>query len=201
MFRCITPPPLPPRNPGLIDIRSARDARCAPSLFLSFRPHMTLKYACRCANLQFWLQIGIIMVPLLIFDKIIYSFATCSCCISVNRSVRSCCEKLGGCFFYFIIFLGIASTSFGVSASLLRTTASQFLAGIAFVVSSPRQTSYSCASVPDGCRDSMVSGFALGRVLGYVTWCVTPHVHLSSCSLTVKQVLGSNTRLLVELQA
>jgi hypothetical protein len=168
-------------------------------LFLSRSTHSILKYARRCANLQFWLQVAIIMIPLLIFDKIIYSFATCSCCISVTRSVRSCCEKLGGCFFYFIIFLGIASTSFGVSASLLRITSSHFLAGIAFVVTSPKQTPYACASVPDGCRDSMAAGFATGRVLGYVTWCVISRMQPSSCSLTVKQVLGSITRLLVEL--
>jgi hypothetical protein len=69
---------------------------------------------CRCANLQFWIQVGIIMIPLLIFDKIIYAFATCNCCVTINRNVRGCCENIGRCVFYSIIVLGIVATSVGM---------------------------------------------------------------------------------------
>ncbi len=54
-----------------------------------------------------------IMIPLLIFDKIVYAFATCPCCTSVNRTVKGCCDCCGRFFFYYIIIAGLVSTSVG----------------------------------------------------------------------------------------
>jgi hypothetical protein len=55
----------------------------------------------------------------------------------------------------------------------------------------------------------MAQGFAVGRVLGYVTWCVVAYINCSSMlinrlsyyCMTVIQVLGSVPGVLVELQA
>jgi hypothetical protein len=53
------------------------------------------------------------MIPLLVFDKIVFAFAACPCCIKINRNLRRCCDCFGRFFFYFIIICGIAATSIG----------------------------------------------------------------------------------------
>ena len=65
--------------------------------------------------MQFWLNVLFSTIPLIIMDKIVYTFATCPCCLSVNRSVRGCCDRLGQCIFYTLIFCGIVGLSIGKS--------------------------------------------------------------------------------------
>ena len=48
---------------------------------------------------------------------------------------------------------------------------SHAFAGIALLVTRP-ELPFSCQQQKDGCSNAMGRGFAVGRVLGYITWCV-----------------------------
>lgn len=119
---------------GLFDVKNRDDANCF--------------------NFQFWIQVAFIMIPLLVFDKIVYTFAACPCCMRVHRDLRRCCDCFGRSSFYFIIACGISATSIGIW----------------LVTKLPASDRNSCFRVPGGCQSSMATGFAVGRLLGYVTW-------------------------------
>ena len=65
--------------------------------------------------MQFGLNVVFSTIPLIIMDKIVFTFATCPCCLSVNRSVRGCCDRLGQCIFYTLMICGIVGLSIGQS--------------------------------------------------------------------------------------
>ena len=58
-----------------------------------------------------------------------------------------------------------------VSAEALSQRFSHAFAGIAILVTQPNNP-LSCHKLKDGCQNAMGRGFAVGRVLGYLTWCV-----------------------------
>jgi hypothetical protein len=89
-----------------------------------------------------------------------------------------------------------------VLAEALSQRFSHAFAGIAILVTQ-KDNPLSCHQLKDGCQNAMGRGFAVGRVLGYLTWCVCAPMNFAKAGAFLQsrafQVLRSSPCFLVEI--